>query len=286
MTILLYKFICNCKKKERSFKNYYLPKYQLLRFLSFIIWIFCAFNAKAQTFSSSIFEFQHINEALIHAKKVNKPIFIDFYADWCAPCKWMDASTFSDEEVIGLLRDKFITVKVNIDDFDGINEKEKYDVKVLPTIIITDSKGKILLKKQESIGITSMKILLKDFDIKNHLNKGRKSDAVTISSITENVSGEIIPSSTSFGGGLVHVPYRMQMGVFLDSLSAIGLSSHLQSKFIEPISIQTELSFDSTTLYKVVMGEFYSRGEAESYSKYLVVKHKLAHMILAPAKEN
>jgi len=53
-------------------------------------------------------------EALARAKKENKPLVLDFYADWCAPCLKMLKTTFPDPKVVPLL-ERCVFLKVDTD---------------------------------------------------------------------------------------------------------------------------------------------------------------------------
>ena len=73
------------------------------------------------------------DEALDKAKDENKLIMIDFYSDWCIPCKQLDSETFSDEELSAFLNDNFICLKSNVDE-DSLHEN--YGIPYLPVLRI------------------------------------------------------------------------------------------------------------------------------------------------------
>jgi len=70
-------------------------------------------------------------------------VIIDFYADWCIPCKELDALTFSDEKVIELSRE-FDTYKADMTKSlspEVESLREKYSIIGVPTVLILDSNG-------------------------------------------------------------------------------------------------------------------------------------------------
>lgn len=73
----------------------------------------------------------------------NKKIIMDFYADWCIPCKEFDALTFSDKNVITFSKE-FDNYKVDMTKNNDTNNmiREKFGVKGMPTIIFFNSEGK------------------------------------------------------------------------------------------------------------------------------------------------
>ena len=59
------------------------------------------------------------------------PVFVDFYADWCGPCK-MSAPII--EELSGEYAGKLVVGKVDVDENQGLSQK--YGVMSIPTVII------------------------------------------------------------------------------------------------------------------------------------------------------
>lgn len=54
-----------------------------------------------------------LDEALAKQKKAPKPIFMEVYTDWYAPCKMLDKDTFQDPEVIEFINRNYYAVKFN-----------------------------------------------------------------------------------------------------------------------------------------------------------------------------
>jgi thiol:disulfide interchange protein DsbD len=83
-------------------------------------------------------------KALKAASVARKPVVIDFYADWCLPCKELDANTFSDATVARELN-RFIRVKADLtlaDDPKTQALAKQYAIVGVPAIIFLDETGK------------------------------------------------------------------------------------------------------------------------------------------------
>jgi len=81
------------------------------------------------------------------AKEQDKLIFMDFYADWCLPCRIMDDEVFSDPEIQEYLNEHYISVKVEADKGEGYMLATRYLVEGYPTLLFLDNDGKELTRK-------------------------------------------------------------------------------------------------------------------------------------------
>ncbi len=96
-----------------------------------------------QTSSGSI-QWQPYSEVMLsRAARESKPVFIDFYADWCAPCKELDTHTFSAPEVVDRSRE-FVMLKVDLTsagDLQAEALRKKYQVRGVPTLVFLKPDG-------------------------------------------------------------------------------------------------------------------------------------------------
>ena len=66
--------------------------------------------------------------------KGEKPILVDFYAEWCAPCKAMNPILKSVKSKMG---DQIKILKINIDKNQAV--ANKFNVRGIPTFILFQS---------------------------------------------------------------------------------------------------------------------------------------------------
>ena len=82
-----------------------------------------------------------VASAVITARAANKLVFIDFYAEWCAPCKVLHAKTIPDSRVQKAL-EGFVFVKVDTD--VDLEAAKYFDVVGMPTLLVLTGEGEEL----------------------------------------------------------------------------------------------------------------------------------------------
>jgi thioredoxin-related protein len=62
-----------------------------------------------------------LEDAMARQKKAPKPIFINVYTDWYAPCKMLDKETFHDAAFVDFINKYYYAVKFNAEGDSQIN---------------------------------------------------------------------------------------------------------------------------------------------------------------------
>jgi len=207
---------------------------------------------------------------MLKASSEGKLLFVEFYADWCTPCKWMDKTTYQDSEVITKLNQDFVALKLDIETDHGDELKKEYSVRMLPTILIFNSEGKMLDRIEKTLSAESMKSLLSFHGI--------AENKIVVESLINSSPSEMKDTDNSSDFSSVYqeylnrekyrTNYKLQIANYTDYTAALTKVNELNKTFMEPIVVVNEY-IDNTTFYRVLLGEFRTLDEAEGYRKII-----------------
>ena len=82
-------------------------------------------------------------EAVKVAQQEKKLLFVDFYTDWCGPCKKMTKTVFPDKKVGDFMNKHFVSIKLNAEK-EGKELAKLYQVQAYPTFIAVNDKEEIV----------------------------------------------------------------------------------------------------------------------------------------------
>ena len=84
--------------------------------------------------------------------KSDKPVLVDFWAEWCGPCRMMAPTV---EAIAGEFADRAKVGKLNVDENQSVTGR--YSIRGIPTLLLFKG-GEV---KEQWVGATSRDVLVK-----------------------------------------------------------------------------------------------------------------------------
>lgn len=260
------------------------------------------FFAFPHTSSEVRFLENDIEEAKKIAAMEGKLILVHFTAEWCMPCQWMEEHTFRQSELAQYLNQYYLPVRVDIDNYRGFAEKEKYQIRLLPSLLIFNSSGNLLGKFEESMTSERLMELLTQFNLPvnrrvaprvqdedlptsamAHVRKpalDTREEAAqpavarpVFSNVHQSDAGRHTPARVAAAEPAGYITnrqpvYGIQVGAFGSYQNVVTYVKELEQNTSQPVEIYPENS-GGKTYFRVVVGKFGERQSAYDYLRTL-----------------
>jgi thioredoxin-related protein len=181
-------------------------RFSFIKFLSVVFLTGFFFNANSQGIN---FQKLSTTEALAKAKKEHKLVFIDVYADWCGPCKYLSNNVFIDQALGEYMNEHFVSIKINGEDGEDLEENEgneegegvkimeEFSIDAYPTLLFLDPNRKLLKKVvgameaedllERAKGVISPETT-KLYQLNARFDKGERNKPLLIELLTEKIN--------------------------------------------------------------------------------------------------
>lgn len=95
-------------------------------------------------------------QALAESQQTGKPLFVEFYANWCPPCHRMAREAFPNPAVGDAFNPYFINYRIDAEIGEGPDLVKRFGVGSFPTTLYFTPTGEIVHRAVGYAGVNSM----------------------------------------------------------------------------------------------------------------------------------
>ncbi|GAB3694337.1 hypothetical protein GCM10027592_15150 [Spirosoma flavus] len=111
-------------------------------------------------------------EVLAESKRLNRPIFVDFYTSWCPPCKRMAREAFPNTDVGAKFNEKFINYQLDAEVGEGALLAKQFAVASYPTALYFIPSGEVV---HRGVGYGGVDAMIRQADLVLSMPKVRQA---------------------------------------------------------------------------------------------------------------
>jgi thiol-disulfide isomerase/thioredoxin len=207
------------------------------------------------------FEHKSWDKILQLAKEKNKPIFVDVYASWCAPCKKMSNEVFTKDSVGKAYNSNFICCHINADSTDGSIIKDQYNIKFFPTFLFVRFDGTLFYKRVGALESNSFidmsACALTDYNDHKTVQEWdaeyeRKKDDTDFLLLYINKRAKLgLPYMKVFEHYLSLIPQDVQISNEIAKIYSLDMDMIYVGSFAYDFLLNNRLKFNETWKYRI-----------------------------------
>jgi thiol-disulfide isomerase/thioredoxin len=274
-------------------------------------------TATAHLAALPTFPFQEISleQARQQARQQDKLFILYFTANWCLPCRWMEANTFADPELSAFVSDHYLAVKVDLNKPGSRVLQQQFEVNILPSLLVFAANGQLIdqrsasqeaapllrwLKRLDKPANHLTPVLLPDASARPALNSPRAEVNFTRPALVTDPAPALLthhqnqteePLLVLSGEPLAAVEPRFSprsskfYGILLhgdtyDYTAGIRMIVELERKYEQ----KAELYPLGEEQFQCLVGHFETTGQAQQFLQYLNRNNRTGEIIILPGK--